>query len=146
MEIIEKVKELISDLLRDAKVELVDIAYRRESGSMVLRLLVDKENGITLEDCSYLNEEIGKVLDREDIMPERYFLEVNSPGLDRPLKAKRDFQRVMGKRINVHTYEPVEDKRDHNGEVTGVDDENVTVGGVKIPLNKISKAKLEIKL
>lgn len=144
MNIIEKVKELMSTLLADKKIELVDISYRRKSGTTVLRLLVDRVGGITLDDCTYLNEEIGNILDDQSLMPERYLLEVSSPGLDRPLKTKRDFQRVVGKRINVHTYEPIGDKRDHNGKVNDVNEENVTVSGIKIPLNKISKAKLEI--
>jgi len=145
-EIIEKIRELISNLLLENKMELVDILYRREAGNMVLRLLVDKEGGITLDDCAKLNEDVGNILDQENAMPDKYLLEVSSPGLDRHLKTKRDFQRVIGQRINVHTYEPIEDRRDYNGEVSEVDDENVIVSGVKIPLKKISKAKLEIKI
>ena len=145
-EIIEKIRELISNLLLENKMELVDILYRREAGNMVLRLLVDKEGGITLDDCAKLNEDVGNILDQENAMPDKYLLEVSSPGLDRHLKTKRDFQRVIGQRINVHTYEPIEDRRDYNGEVSEVDEENVIVSGVKIPLKKISKAKLEIKI
>ena len=145
-EIIEKIKDLVSNLLQDKKIELVDIIYRRESGGMVLRLLVDKTGGVTLDDCSTLNQEIGNILDSGDIMPDRYLLEISSPGLDRHLKTKGDFERVMGQKINVHTYEPINDKRDYSGEVLGVDEENVTVGGVKIPFKKIAKAKLDIKV
>lgn len=143
---IERVKGLISNLLSDSKIELVDIAYRREGGRMVLRLLCDREGGITLDDCTYLNEEAGKILDNENFMPEKYLLEVNSPGLDRHLKTRRDFERVMGKKINVHTYEPIGEKRDFNGAVEGVGRDSVTVSGAKIPLNKISKAKLEVTI
>lgn len=143
---IERVEGLISNLLSDKRIELVDVVYRREGGRMVLRLLCDKEGGITLDDCTNLNEEISKILDNENFMPEKYLLEVNSPGLDRHLKTRRDFQRVMGKRINVHTYEPIDEKRDFNGEVESVDSDSVTVSGSKISLNKISKAKLEVTI
>ncbi len=146
MDIIEKVKGLIGNLLKDKAIELVDITYRRESGGMTLRLLVDKEGGITLDECTYLNEEIGKILDGEDIMAEKYVLEVSSPGLDRPLKTRRDFERVMEKKICVHTYEPIEGKRrDCEGVVTSVDDEKVTVGNFVIRLDKIAKAKLKVE-
>jgi len=142
---VERARELIVNLLEAKKVDLVQLTYRREGGRMVLRLLVDKEGGITLDECSSLNEEIGRILDEENLINERYILEVSSPGLDRPLKTKRDFERVMGQRIRVHTYEPVGETRDHKGEVDSVDEENVTVSGIKIPLAKISKARLEIK-
>ena len=71
--LLEKVKELVGGLLTEQAAELVEITYRRESGGMVLRLLVDKAGGITLDDCTYLNEKIGEILDSEDVMPEKYF-------------------------------------------------------------------------
>ena len=145
-EIGEKIKELVSNLLREKVIELVDITYKRESGGMVLRLLVDKEGGITLGDCAYLNEEIGNMLEQEETIPEKYMLEVSSPGLDRPLKTRRDFEKVMGKRIHVHTYEPINDKRDCEGTVKSVDDERIIIDEVVIPLKKISKAKLKIEI
>lgn len=146
MQIKEKIQELVSNLLIENEIELVDMIYRRESGNTILRFFVDKVAGVTLDDCTKLSEEIGKILDSQDIMPSHYLLEVSSPGLDRPLKTKRDFERVIGQRIRVHTYEPICDKRDHGGEVKNIDDEYVTVDEVKIPLNKISKAKLEVKI
>ena len=144
--IIEKVKDLTSNLLRDKAIELVDIIYRREQGGMVLRLLVDKEGGITLGECSDLNSKIGDMLESEDIIFDKYTLEVSSPGLDRLLKTKRDFERVIGKKVRVHTYAPVNDKRDCEGVVSKVDDEKVVIGEVGIPLEKISKAKLKIEV
>ena len=144
--LVDTIKEAISNLLTDNKIELVDISYRRRGGKMALSLLVDKEDGITLDDCTRLNEEIGRILDKGEMIPDSYLIEVSSPGLDRHLKTRRDFERATGKVINVHTYEPIAEKRDHNGPVESVDDEAVTVGGVKIPLAKISKARLEINI
>lgn len=142
--IVEKVTGLIGNLLQDNEIDLVEMTYRREAGHMILRLLVDKAGGITIDDCAYLNEEVGKILDAGDVIPEQYTLEVSSPGLDRPLKTRRDFERVVGKVIQVHTYEPIENKRDFEGVATSVDDEKVTVGGVEIRLDRISKAKLKV--
>ena len=125
--------------------ELVDIIYRREQNGMVLRFLADKPEGIALDECACLNSEIDKLLESADIIPDKYILEVSSPGLDRPLKTRRDFERVLGKKIYLHTYEPVNNKRDYKGEVTSVDDEKVTVNETRIPLDKISKARLQIE-
>jgi ribosome maturation factor RimP len=142
--ITEKVKQLIGNLLSDKRIELIEMTYRRESGGMVLRLLVDKEGGITLDDCTHLNERIGDILDSEDVIADKYTLEVSSPGLDRPLKTRRDFERLMGKEVHVHTYEPVEERRDHEGAIRYVDDEKVRINDVEIRLDKISRAKLKI--
>ncbi len=146
MDIVEKVKEAVSNLLEENRIEMVDITYRRESGGMVLRLLVDKEGGITIGECAGLNEEISALLDKEDIVAEKYILEVSSPGLDRPLKTRRDFERLIGKKIHVHVYEPIEGKRrDCEGTINSVDDETVTVDNIKIRLDKIAKAKEKLE-
>ncbi len=146
IDVISKVKELIDGLLSERGVELIDIVYRRESGGMALRLLVDKEGGIALDECAGLNHRVSELLDQGDIMIDGYTLEVSSPGLDRPLKTRRDFERVMGKRIRVHTYEPVNERRDFEGDVKFVDDEKIVVDEVEIGLKKISKAKLKIEV
>lgn len=134
----------MAGLLEERQVELVDIMYRRETGGRVLRLVVDKEGGITLDECAYLNKKLGEALDREEVMPERYFLEVSSPGLDRPLRTKRDFEKAVGKTVRIHTYEPIDNKKDHEGIVESVDEDKVRLGGTEIKLDKISKAKIKI--
>lgn len=152
MEIVEKVKELVSNLLQDKEIELADIVYRREGPKMVLRLTLDKKNGITLDECGAVNEQLGELLDKENILVEGYILEVCSPGLDRPLKSKKDFDRVIGKLVKVNTYGPIDNKREHVGKVVSCDEEVVAIepkGGKvirKIPLDKISKARLEIEI
>lgn len=149
--IIEKVQKLAEQLLQEKEIELVDIVYRKEGSHQVLRLIVDKKEGITLDECSWVNERLGSLLDKEDFLIERYTLEVSSPGLDRPLRTKRDFERVKDKVIRVHTYGPVEDQREHVGKTVSCDDECVTIalkdGNTtrSIPLKQISKAKLEIE-
>jgi ribosome maturation factor RimP len=144
-EVVGKVRDIVANLLDDNKIELVDATYRRETGGMTLRLLVDKEGGITLNECAELNGKISELLDGAGVMEDKYLLEVNSPGLDRPLKTRRDFERIMGKVVHVHTYEPVNDKRDHEGEVKAVDDEKVIIGDTEIGLEKISNAKLKLE-
>ncbi len=151
MEIIEKVKEFASNLLKEKGLELLDVIYRREGAGMVLRLIVDKKPGVTLDECGQVNEELGVLLDKDDFIPESYVLEVCSPGLDRPLKTKKDFDRVTGEMVRIITYGPVEDKREHIGRVSSCDEGYVAIELKdvniirRIPLDKISKARLEIE-
>ena len=111
MEIVERVKALIADYLNENSIELVDVTYRRESSGMALRLLVDKAEGIRLSECEGLNNFLSTRLDEENLIDERCAIEVSSPGLDRHLKTDRDFGRVLGKRIEIDTCEPVDGKR-----------------------------------
>ncbi|MDD5449563.1 MAG: ribosome maturation factor RimP [Candidatus Omnitrophica bacterium] len=151
MEIVEKVRVLASNLLEDKGIEMIDISYRREGPKMVLRLILDKKEGITLDECGWVNEKLGEILDKEDIISDSYILECSSPGLDRLLRTRKDFERVIGKSVKINTYGPVEEKREHIGKVTACDDESVTVElkntalARKIPLIKIASARLEIE-
>ncbi|OGW85158.1 MAG: hypothetical protein A2987_07280 [Omnitrophica bacterium RIFCSPLOWO2_01_FULL_45_10] len=149
-EIVERVKELITDYLDANGIELVDITYRREQGGMTLRLLVDKAgDGISVYECEKLNNYLSEGLDKAAIIDERHLLEVSSPGLDRPLKTDRDFERSMGKELNVTTYEPIDMKREHYGRLIGMDEDKIVIEseGVStiIPRDKIAKAQLKIR-
>jgi ribosome maturation factor RimP len=148
--LLEKVKDIVSDIFRDERIELVDISYRRERGRRVLRILADTENGITVDECARMNEVIGEALDAENLMEENYLLEVSSPGLDRPLKTHKDFLRIKGKKIHVHTYEAIEGKKEFVGVLEGVEDDNISLSCeqeklTKVPLSKIAKATLDYK-
>lgn len=150
-EIIDKVKEIIGNLLQDKEMELVDITCKRQGPDMVLRLIVDKKGGITIDECGWVNERLGEMLDKEDLFTDRYILEVSSPGLDRPLKTKKDFEKATGKLVRINTYGPVDNKREHVGKVLSCDDESVIIElkdintTRKVPLDKIAKARLEIE-
>jgi ribosome maturation factor RimP len=136
--------------LTDKGIELVDLTYRREGPKMVLRLILDKKDGITLDECGDVNEQLGELLDKENVLAESYTLEVCSPGLDRLLKTKKDFDRVAGKVVRINTYGPIDNKREHIGKVVACSDAAVTVElkgtGARrtVPLEKIAKARLEI--
>jgi ribosome maturation factor RimP len=126
------------------------MTYRKEGSRKVLRILADKGGSITLEECARMNEIIGGALDSADFMEDNYILEVSSPGLDRPLKTRADFERIKGKRIRAHTYEPVDGKRELAGVLQAVEDDSIIVsdeGGkqIKIQLDKISKATFDYK-
>ncbi|MCX5716389.1 MAG: ribosome maturation factor RimP [Candidatus Omnitrophica bacterium] len=148
--ITEKVNKLICNLLQDKGIELVDISYKRRGPDMVLSLVLDKKGGITIDECGCVNEQVGELIDKENIINERYLLEVASPGLDRALKTKKDFEWATGKLIRINTYGPVEDKREHIGKVISCDGSAVIIeltGRAAqrcVPMDKISKARLEI--
>ena len=149
MEILGRIKEIITDYLVQNDIELVDMMYRRESPGMCLRLLVDKPGGIGLSECEALNNFLSVKLDEEDVIGERYTIEVSSPGLDRPLKTDRDFERVIGRDIEVDTHEPVDDKRHLEGTLIGMERETIVVerDGIStvIPRDRIAFARLKIE-
>ena len=146
----EEIKELVSNILRDNAAEPVDITYKREGAVRILRILADKEGGITIDECAKLNRIISDTMDKEGFIDENYVLEISSPGLDRPLKTKKDFLRLKGKKIHAYTYEPIDGKREIIGVLEGVEGDNITIFDkkaklTKVPLNKISKATFDYK-
>ncbi len=147
--VIEKIKELSASYMEAAGIELVDITYKREQGGMVLRLLVDTAAGISIDECEKLNSYLGELLDKENVMEDRYTLEVSSPGLDRPMVTDRDFERSMGRELEMTTYEPIDSRKTHEGRLIGMDKENIVIeaGGVStvIPRNKIARARLKLE-
>ncbi len=149
MDIIERVKELIANYLEEYSIELVDITYRREQGGMVLRLIVDKAGGINLKECEELNNYLSETLDKENTINERYLLEVSSPGLDRPIRTDRDFERAMGREIDITTYEPIDGRKTHMGRLIGMDKEKAVIESngtsTVIPRAKIARAVLKIE-
>ena len=141
-----QLKAFIDDYLRSQGIELVDLIYRYEGRDLVLRILADRpQGGITLDDCAYLNSEIGRIMDEKNILEEYCILEVASPGLDRPLKTKSDFLRNLNKKVKLFLSEKINSKMELDGDITGVTDTSVYIDikGEKkeIPLSKIIKGK-----
>ena len=149
METIDRVKSLIESYLENKGIELVDIIYRREQGGMVLRLLADTPEGITIAECEALNNYLSEVLDKEDVISEHFILEVASPGVDRPLVNDRDFARVIGKELEIRMYEPIDGKRELQGILMGMEEASIVIesGGVStvVPRVKIAKATLKLE-
>jgi len=150
MEIIDRVKELISGYLKDNGIELVEITYRREQGGMTLRLLVDTPSGIRIDECEGLNNYLSELLDTEDVIQEHYIIDVSSPGLDRPIKTDRDFERSIDKTLEITTYEPIDGRKTHEGRLVGIAKDGIVVEskGIStvIPRNKIALARLKIEI
>ncbi len=150
-QIIEKVKELLTPILEEGNFELIDIEFAREPIGWVLRIYTDRQTGgITISDCQWISERIGTVLDVEDIIHHPYNLEVSSPGLDRPLKTAKDFEKYIGKITKIKTVEPIDSQRNFKGEIVSATENSVMIHDVSkntkvaIPFEKIKTAKLDI--
>jgi len=122
-----KAEELIAPILAENSFELVDMEFVKEAGSFYLRAYIDKEGGITIDDCELVSRAFSDKLDAEDFIDESYILEVSSPGLLRPLKKDRDFQRKLGERIELKTYRMVDGSKDFEGILKAFDKTEVTV-------------------
>jgi ribosome maturation factor RimP len=103
----KKVEALAIPVLEEIGLELVEVQFRREQSGWVLRLVIDKQEGVSLDDCAAVSREIGQLLDIEDFIDQAYNLEVSSPGLNRPLKSMADFQRFIGRKAKIKTIEPI---------------------------------------
>jgi ribosome maturation factor RimP len=144
--ITQELRVIIDEYLRNQSLELIDLICRYEGNRLTLRILADRpQGGITLDDCAYINREIGRILDEKNIVQEHYILEVSSPGLDRPLATKNDFLRVLEKKVKFFLTEKINGKMEWDGKVVGATDTSVyiDVSGqqMEIPLSKITKAK-----
>jgi ribosome maturation factor RimP len=113
--VVEQIAQLVEPVLDEMGFELVDVEYRSERGRWVLRIYLDKEGGVTLDDCARASVEIGPLIDVRDIIAHGYVLEVSSPGLNRPLKRGKDFLRAVGKKVKVRTVAPVKGRRNFTG-------------------------------
>lgn len=142
------VEAIVSELIVNSKLELVDVEYVKER-EWYLRVFIDKESGIEIDDCQWLSEQLEAKLDAGDLIKDHYYLEVSSPGLDRPLKKDRDFIRHAGDKIEVKTYEPINGEKIIIGTLIGLVDNNVQmeVSGqtVTIPRDKTAQIRLHIE-
>ncbi len=125
--ILQRVRAIVEPVVKDAEMELVDLELVGGRGNYILRVLIDKPSNVTLENCIHINRELSDLLDVEDPIPYRYTLEVNSPGIDRPFKTVRDYERAYGKLVKITTQEPVEGNTEHVGHLESCLDEQLTI-------------------
>lgn len=148
-EIVDRVHSIVNPILSNEEIELVEVEYRREARGWVLRLYVDKEGGATLEDCTRVSQEVGRILDMEDFISIPYTLEVSSPGLTRPLKSEKDFIKYRNRLIKVKTLDPIENRRQFKGKLLGISENRIEIAMdeevLQIPLSNVANANLEIE-
>jgi len=147
--VIESVEAIALPVLEELGLELVEVQYRREQNGWILRLIIDKQEGITLDDCASVSREISQLLDIEDVIDQAYNLEVTSPGLDRPLKSLAEFERFVGRKAKVKTTEAIGGHQVFIGTIKKIagevivlqlDDDEVTV-----LFSQVAKARLEVE-
>ena len=130
------VKKMVEDIIKSSDIELVDIEYVKEGPFMYLKVYIDKPEGITVEDTADVSRALNKKLDDVDLIKEQYFLEVSSPGIERPFKKDADYQKNIGELVEAKFFKPIDGKKavsgillekNENGVVIQLNDENITI-------------------
>ncbi len=122
-----RAEQLIMPLIEENNFELVDMEWVKEAGTWYLRAYIDKEGGITINDCEKISRAFSDLLDEEDFISENYILEVSSLGLDRPLKKDKDFARSIGKDVEIKLFKAVNKEKEFTGILTAYDSDTVTI-------------------
>lgn len=142
------IEAMVTPYLQEHGFELVDIEYVKEGSNWFLRVYVDKEGGIDIDECGMISEYLSTRLDENDPITVAYFLEVSSPGAERPLKKPVDFERAVGKHVCITTYEPIDGLKEFEGTFESYGPELIVRVGKKaytIPQEKMASARLAIK-
>ncbi|MFS8631234.1 MAG: ribosome maturation factor RimP [Bacillales bacterium] len=150
--VVKVVEELVTPIVNELNLELVDIEYKKEGKNWFLRVFIDKDSGVGIDECEIVSERLSEKLDEVDPIPYNYFLEVSSPGAERPLKKEKDFLKAIGKNVLIKTYEPIEGEKVFEGILKEFDNQLVTMEIkvktkrklVQIPFDKISSARLAV--
>ena len=124
---VARVERFLIPIMEEHQFELVDVEWVKEAGTWYLRAYVDKEGGISVDDCEIVSRRLSDWLDKEDFITESYILEVSSPGLGRPLKKEKDFARSLGKDVDVKLYRARDRRKDFTGVLKAYDEQTVTI-------------------
>ncbi|MDO4966693.1 MAG: ribosome maturation factor RimP [Lachnospiraceae bacterium] len=123
----KKTEELVIPILEKRSFELWDVEYVKEGPEMYLRVFIDKEGGIMIDDCVDVSHELSDLLDEYDYIDDEYILEVSSPGLGRTLKKDREYEKSIGRDVDIKLYKPVDGSKEFTGTLIAFDAENVTI-------------------
>ena len=123
----QKAEALLSPIVESNGFELVDVEYVKEGSTWYLRAYIDKEGGITVNDCEAVARRMNDLLDEKDFIADSYVFEVSSPGLGRPLKKEKDYVRSMGKELEIRTYRAINRQKEFYGILTGYTEDTVTI-------------------
>lgn len=148
------VEQLAQPIVEGEGLELVDVEYKKEGANWFLRIFIDKPDGVDIDDCSRVSEQLSDRLDELDPIPAAYFLEVSSPGAERPLKKAADFERAVGLFVHISLYEPMDGHKVFEGVLSSYDGEHCELAyrdktftrTATIPVEKIAAARLAIEL
>ena len=122
-----RTEKLVQPIIDENHFELVDVEYVKEGANWYLRVYADKEGGINIDDCVLISRALEAKLDEDDFIQEAYILEVSSPGLGRPLKKDKDFERSIGRDVEIKLYRPIEKQKEWEGTLVSYDNDSVTI-------------------
>lgn len=150
--VIKTTEQLVTPILTENGLELVDIEYVKEGKNWFLRVYIDKPGGVDISECSMVSEQLSEKLDASDPIKGAYFLEVSSPGAERPLKTKKDIQNSVNKNVYVTLYEAIDGEKAYEGLLKSFEDDVLTIEYkvktakklVDIPYEKVAKARLAV--
>jgi len=144
----KKTEELVMPFIEENNFELFDVEYVKEMGNYYLRVYIDKEGGINIDDCEVISRALSDKLDENDFIDDAYILEVSSPGLGRPLKKDKDFARSVDEEVEIKLYKAVNKVKDFKGVLKAYDDETVTIeeDGEKMIFNRKDIALIRLAI
>lgn len=138
-EIVDRVEKMVTAITDEKGYETVDVEYVKEAGQFYLRVVVDKEGGISLNECEEVSRELSPKLDENDFIEENYYLEVSSPGIDRALKRDKEFVKYKGRDVEIKLYKAIDGVKQFEGELVGLDEENnivVIINNEEVKFNR----------
>jgi ribosome maturation factor RimP len=125
--VVSKIEEIAERVARSEGIEIVEVELKGGGRNQLLRISIDKPDGVTHADCELISHQVGTILDVEDVVPGHYTLEVSSPGVERKLLKPEDFERFQGKKARITLHEPVDNQRNFEGTLAGFQDGNITL-------------------
>lgn len=147
----EKIQEIAARVAAENKLELVHVDVAGAGRSPTVKIFIDREGGVTHENCATVSRQVGAILETEDFISSAYILEVSSPGLERQLYSLKDFEKFAGSLAKVKTYKPIDGQKNFRGRIIGVEGDNIvfedkTGGEARFPFDAVAKANLEIDI
>lgn len=144
-----EIEKLVLPITDANNLELVDVEYVKEGGEFFLRIYIDKEGGVSLNECEVVTRTLNPILDEKDPIKDNYFLEVSSPGLDRPLKKDKDFERYKGRDVEIKLYKPMNGSKQFEGELVGLTEDNnikVIIDGEEVDFTRKEVALIRLAI
>ncbi|HEX7065328.1 MAG TPA: ribosome maturation factor RimP [Bacillales bacterium] len=145
-------EELATPIVDEMNLELVDVEFVKEGENWYLRIYIDSDSGVDLDECTEVSEKLSQKLDERNLISQAYFLEVSSPGAERPLKKDKDFREAIGKQVRITTYTKIDGEKAFEGELVGFDGDHLRLAvqrktrkqQVEIPFEKVASARLAV--
>lgn len=144
-----EIEQIVLPITQANDLELVDVEYVKEGGEFFLRVYIDKEDGVSLNECELVTRALNPILDEKDPIKDNYYLEVSSPGLDRPLKKDKDFVKYQGRDVEIKLYKSIDGSKLHEGQLVGLTEEKnikVIIDNKEVEFNKKDVALIRLAI